>query len=364
MGDYHIWVLTILIFIGEREENYLKKVIWILVSVVVLAAVGYYGYTYFSSTDSPSKNTTNTNHEETAPSVSKENVIKENEAKKIIPPLYEKFLRKVFDLGDQYQWTKGDNPPDMDVLIKGISEYTTENFAEAQIRPLADDLYCQCDVAIFANPHFDIRFKLIESTEDYIKIRSVEFENEAGSGGEQIFLTVRKQDGKWKIDKIKRIAASDKPLNVTWDEANKYLTKYYSKPQLIKKAKMNQSVYDFEADDYVTKKVSSYIYKLNNDDQVHGISTLDGAVLYEVPDEILPAAYKPKLLNESQARTKLFQYLELGELENMVVALDQELEDYFVFWVYRDEEDAPQVFTHGYYKVDKKSGDISEAYME
>lgn len=208
---------------------------------------------------------------------------------KILTGLYSDVVETVYDLGDEHGWIRGDNPPDYEALKEGLDPYITDHFAKAQLKEMLDDLYCQCDMTVFPSPDFEGRFKIVESEADYFKVRSFEFMNEMGTGGVHIFFTVYKEDEEWKFNSFKTYSYSDKPLNVTKEEANQYMKENYPSAQYIKAAMLESDIgYDFDNEKYIYGPVKSYLYYVEDENKVYGVASNSGGFIYDVPLNLIP----------------------------------------------------------------------------
>jgi hypothetical protein len=268
-----------------------KKVLTFIVVIlcVLLFGGGYFAY-QFVKNDVQSTSNTPSNRlvekddkegEKQGPAPSDE------DAQRIAEKTYTAFFEKLYDTAEDNDWYG--NEVDYKVLEEELSPYVTQRFFEYIQALPQEDLFCQCDSFVFESPEFDARNIVVESTSDYMKMRTVHFGNYL-SEGSQVFLEFKKdRDGKWKVDHYSEISAEDKPLNLTAEEAKAGYKDHFKKMEYIKETYIDErdelaKVYLFhvvgDAQDYITAVYAS-----------------SGFEKQDIPLEIVPLKWRDKVLD-------------------------------------------------------------------
>ncbi|MFK2825543.1 hypothetical protein QYG89_07610 [Bacillus sp. B190/17] len=213
-----------------------------------------------------------------------EGVLSEAKAKKTVDELMSGIVGTFRDSGEKYRWSNYNNPANFDVLQPELLNYASESFTDGFLRETASDYYCECDQRFFPDTSLDVRFTLHKSTNQMFAASSIEFINDMGDGGNTVYYTVVKENGKWVMDDIKWVAPEKEPMNVTWDELQAYEKQFDPKVELL-----NESKYD-------GRKI--YIIRYPELDQIKGVYADNTEILYDVPNELLPEALQEKESSE------------------------------------------------------------------
>jgi hypothetical protein len=231
-----------------------------------------------------------------------EKPLSEEEIEKILPDVYKNLVDKVYAVGNEQGWVMGTNPPDYEVLRNSIEDYITSGFAENQLKPVMGDLYCQCDAMVFPFPNFDIRFIVTENNADSFKVRTMQVEDEMGGGGYHIFFTVNKEEGQWKLDSFSFVNYFDKPLNITQEEAAKIIKGYDPSAKYIQQAELESPVgFDRANEKYIFDDVNSYLFYLEQENRVYGVVSNSGALIFEIPEELIPQILLEKMKSQNES---------------------------------------------------------------
>lgn len=228
-----------------------------------------------------------------------EQPLSDEDIQRILPDLYNNLVDRIKEVGNEQGWVKDSNPPDYDLLKASIGAYVTEEFAESQLKPMMDDLFCQCDAMVFPYPHFDKRFKVVEKSANTFKVRSMQVQDEMGSGGYHIFFTVDKVKETWKLDSFSVIGYFDKPLNITQEEAEKIIKDYDPFAEFIKQVDLEVHVeFDTKNEEYISAPVASYLFYLAEQNIIYGIASNSGELVFEIPEEVIPQTLLDQINNE------------------------------------------------------------------
>lgn len=228
--------------------------------------------------------------------------LSEEEIKKILPDVYRNLVDKVYAVGNENGWVNGTNPPDYDILRKNIEDYITTDFAENQLKPVMGDLYCQCDAMVFPYPNFDIRLIVTEKNADSFRVRTMQVEDEMGGAGYHIFFNAKKEAGTWKIDSFSFVNYFNKPLNITQEEAAKIIKGYDPTAKFIKEVELESPVdFDRANEKYIYDAVHSYLYYLEQENRVYGIASNSGALIFEIPEELIPEMLLEKMGSQNES---------------------------------------------------------------
>lgn len=266
----------------------MKKVVISFLCLILAGAGAFFSYEYFfkknkatlaSKQQTPKEETLN--EDEGAKSASP---LTEEEATATFRKLYDKLMNRIDELGQENEWSSSSNPADLETLQEGIEPYTSKKFREVILPTIIEDLYCECDSFAMPNPNLDIRLKLVESKPDYFKVRTVDLADEL-SEGEQIFYTVIKENEKWKIHSYNQIQAYDKPLNITKEEAEKYIKNIYPSAKYLKEVQFEHTEY---SDEFSYDNSKWFLFYIQEIDDVYAVSVNDGSILSDVPEEFIP----------------------------------------------------------------------------
>ncbi|AIE61408.1 hypothetical protein [Bacillus methanolicus] len=266
----------------------MKKVVISFICFILVGVGAFFSYEYFFKKNTAtlaSKQQTadekTSNEDETAKLASP---LTEEEATATFRKLYDKLMNRIDELGQENGWSSSSNPADLETLQKGIEPYASKKFREAILPNIIEDLYCECDSFVMPHPDLDIRLKLVESKPDYFKVRTVDLADEI-SEGEQIFFTVKKENEKWKLDSFNQIQAIDKPLNITKEEAEKYIKTIYPSAKYLKEVRLgnteNSDKFDYDNGKW-------FLFYIKEIDNVYAVSVNDGSILYDVPEDVIP----------------------------------------------------------------------------
>ncbi|MET3696812.1 hypothetical protein SAMN05877753_101613 [Bacillus oleivorans] len=145
-------------------------------------------------------------------------------------------LRETFGrLGEEYKWSSvqddweqpGYTEPDFEIAKPHLLNYATEEFTVGTLRGILMEYYCFCDKLFIPDLHLDVRAEVLEVHKNLFVIKGISIANELGNGGLTGYLTVKNEDGKWKIDHWQWNNFSDEPINLTADEYLSYRDLYY-----------------------------------------------------------------------------------------------------------------------------------------
>ncbi len=239
---------------------------------------GYLAYNHFLSNDDISSVSATADEEEKkgkAPSVA--------EAEKIAKKTYEDMLSAKYEAGEGNSWYSGDI--DYDLFAEVMGPYVTEDFyAElSSLDPSA--LYCQCDSVYLISLDFESRTKVIDVQTDTIKVRTLSIDAMLNDSM-QAFLDFKRVDGKWKVHRYSLVNANDKPLNLTKEEAERYLANLY--PGNSKYLKEINYAYD-------DRIVHAYLFYVEDVDHLYAIHSDDGFMNAGIPEGLVPKEWREKL---------------------------------------------------------------------
>lgn len=260
---------------------------------IVIAASAYTGY-YFLTKETPSSSEISQKEEIISPDSKKKTVssgkpVTEKEALTISTKVYQQFIKQVNRLGEDNEWSSHSNPPELAALRKGLAPFVTSKWSNNILPNLLEDLYCECDFIVLPAPNFDLRFALVDSTSEYFTIRSMEVSNEMDDLGGHIFMTFRKDKGRWKFDDSNKVGYLNKPLNISKEEAETMMTERFpSAVYLMEDTLESQVRSEGSIDDYEYDYVKSYLFYIEDEQSVYGITSNNGSTVHDVPDTDLP----------------------------------------------------------------------------
>lgn len=260
----------------------MKKVLIVAPLVTILLGVGIFlGYKTLVKNDDEAK----TVEKAEASDQAKEKAPAVAEAQEISKKVYERFIDTLYKTGEKNDWY-GTDSIDYEILYEELSPYVTRDFFELIKSIPASEIYCECDSLVFENPEFEVRNKVITSQSDYMKTRTVSFENEIKNGA-QVFLEYKKEKAKWKLHTYNVLSVEDKPLNLTKDEAETYVAEFEGTVNFVKEA--NYSIYDGrDVENY-------YIFHAKKSDQLYAVDSKSGYMTSMIPPGLVPAELRDKI---------------------------------------------------------------------
>ncbi|MGI2327583.1 hypothetical protein [Planococcus sp. YIM B11945] len=200
------------------------------------------------------------------------------EAKEIITELWEGVFDAYNDMGEQYQWSAGSNPPDFSILRPELLPFATTRFADGPLKESAEYFYCECDTPVFPIVDFDIRFTIHENSNNKLVISTIEFGDVINNRGSTAYFTAVKEDGNWLLDGLKVVDPDNEDMKVTEEEYRSYIQKTGMQANIINEVSQNG------------RKI--YILAYEDARYFEGVYADSTEIVYDVPNEWLPEEYQ------------------------------------------------------------------------
>ncbi|MDQ0482513.1 hypothetical protein [Guptibacillus hwajinpoensis] len=209
-------------------------------------------------------------------------LLTENEIMEIIEMNYYSIFTTMRETDEKYNWTVNQEEPVYEIVEPELLNNVTKNFAINEIQPYFKDFFCECDFGVL--PYLlelDIRMDIIENTEDFFMIETIQSADEL-NGGDRIILTAKKIQGNWLLDEITVHHYYDynnytiQSIELSVEEATKLVQKNAPSYQYSKTVTLpiqDQSSLNGEVTDV-------YIYE-NGNGEVIGIEEVNGYSRYD-----------------------------------------------------------------------------------
>lgn len=135
---------------------------------------------------------------------------------------FQDITTRIYRLADERGWQANREEPNYDLIMERIDHLVTSAFGEKLIRPALDELTTPSHHSIVpSNVEPVIRKQLRMVNEEKLELTTVQLANHYGGGGTVTLTAVWEKD-KWLIDDVKLVSYSDRSLQLTWEEMERY----------------------------------------------------------------------------------------------------------------------------------------------
>ncbi|TYR80560.1 hypothetical protein FZC66_09295 [Priestia megaterium] len=126
------------------------------------------------------------------------------------------------ELGEENKWVNDANPADYDVLKVNLKQFATPSLVATKLKSISSKYYCQCNERFIPKLNPSIRFKVINNKPGQFSISAIEPMDEAGNGGDTVFMNVKYEKNRWKLNEWDEVTYLQQPLNITSEEYIEY----------------------------------------------------------------------------------------------------------------------------------------------
>lgn len=201
-------------------------------------------------------------------------VMNDEDALELITSLYDGLIQTFWDLGNEHNWDKFDNPANFEILKPELLKFASESFTDGKLEDIANELYVPTDAHILPEPSFSVR-SIVKTSNEKINVSTIEVGSHINSSS-TVDFTIIYEDGKWVLDGWNRIFQD---INLTWEEYRAYIEPYTGEITFIneKKTEDGDTVFVF----YIHKK-----------EEVAAAYSAHGIEFYSIPEEWIPEEYR------------------------------------------------------------------------
>ncbi|MGG1593030.1 hypothetical protein [Terribacillus saccharophilus] len=253
------------------------KILVTILSVLLVAGAGYYGYQTFIANSPKEKVSAKTKKadETKAKEIDK---VSDDKAKEILDTNINSIFHAFDKADEENNWSEG-NPVDFDKAKSKIEPFVTESFAASKLKDTLESAYDNLDKSVKPNYDNDIRFES-ELSEDgkTLKVKTLEAASDIDNTAYQWNFELVHQDGEWKMNDWNHTSLKDLDLEFTKEEAQESLQ--VGDDQTV------TFVEEYESDEADAK---AYLFELNNSDYTSNVAVsskdLTKVTDYEVESE-------------------------------------------------------------------------------
>lgn len=247
---------------------------------------------------------------EAAPESEKEHAssgdLQDTQVKGIVRGLFEDILHTFREMGAKHQWNNRTNPADFEILKPELLQYASATFTNGHLKELAGKYYCECDAPLIPWPSMDIRFTVLENTNERVVASTIEFTSELhGDDGGTVYFTLIKENGKWVMDGWEKVWPDEEDMKISWEEYEAYLKRYNEVTFLNEVTHNGEKVYVF------------FNHSANWLNAIYARSTI---FINEIPVDWIPEEYRkpPYYIKSLEGSWKHEQYTGGLEIFNVV----------------------------------------------
>jgi hypothetical protein len=107
-------------------------------------------------------------------------------------------------------------------------QYAMPSIADSSLKEYYETSCTECDHMLFDIPmNFNLHYNVLEHTSERITIETASPDNELTSG-HLAEITLVKHNGKWKMDEYLAWSLDDRPLDISQEQAERYIFDNYS----------------------------------------------------------------------------------------------------------------------------------------
>lgn len=166
------------------------------------------------------------NHSETKTNKQNTQALTNDEVRLIVHERIQTLFSTLQNLGEQYGWDF-QNPGDYSTIKQELSTQVSEEFANNELKILAEHYYCNCDISFHPYYQGKVGFSSEQLSENHIKAYVLEPANGLENMGYIWTIDLLYECGTWKMHKMSAQSVEGMDLQLTVEDAKEIIAYEY-----------------------------------------------------------------------------------------------------------------------------------------